>query len=61
MKHALYIGGSTTLAEDRASFAAHGPDIIVGTPGRLEELLRTGDMNVKQGVFEVLVLDEADR
>ncbi|KAG5458408.1 MAG: hypothetical protein BJ554DRAFT_1369, partial [Olpidium bornovanus] len=37
LKHALYIGGSTTLAEDRASFAAHGPDIIVGTPGRLEE------------------------
>lgn len=36
-----------------------GKGILIGTPGRILDLLRTGDMNLK--TIEVLILDEADR
>ncbi|KAK9900880.1 DEAD-domain-containing protein [Cystobasidium minutum MCA 4210] len=35
----LLIGGNTTLKEDIATFRSIKPDILVGTPGRLEEFL----------------------
>jgi ATP-dependent RNA helicase DDX55/SPB4 len=35
----LLIGGNTTLQEDIATFKSVKPDILVGTPGRLEEFL----------------------
>ncbi|SPO41118.1 related to ATP-dependent rRNA helicase SPB4 [Pseudozyma flocculosa] len=56
----LVIGGTkSNPAQDYAAFKDNGPDILVGTPGRLEELLtRKG---VKKNELEVLVLDEADR
>jgi len=39
-----------------------GADIIVGTPGRIEEfLLGKGRKHVNIKELEVLVLDEADR
>lgn len=39
-----------------------GADIVVGTPGRIEEfLLGKGRNSVKVKELEVLVLDEADR
>ncbi|KAF9916329.1 ATP-dependent rRNA helicase spb4 [Lobosporangium transversale] len=59
--HQLLIGGETSLEEDIATFQERQPDILIGTPGRLEDMLtqkRTG-VNVKE--LEVLVLDEADR
>ena len=49
------IGGHTTTAQSTAT-TAH---IITATPGRLEHLLGTSQLNV--GALEVLVLDEADR
>ncbi|KAI7902838.1 P-loop containing nucleoside triphosphate hydrolase protein [Cokeromyces recurvatus] len=57
----LYIGGSSSLAEDMHSFKNEHPRILIGTPGRLEELLtKTGSLvNTKE--LEVLVMDEADR
>lgn len=59
LTHALYIGGND-LDEDIRSFKAQGANIIVGTPGRLEDLLgRKGIMDMRE--LEVLVLDEADR
>ena len=35
----LLIGGKTTLREDIKSFRALNPDVLIGTPGRLEEFL----------------------
>ena len=35
----LLIGGNSTLKEDIQSFRSHKSDILVGTPGRLEEFL----------------------
>ena len=56
----LVVGGSkSTPLDDYRTFRDGGADILVGTPGRLEELLaRKG---VKKSELEVLVLDEADR
>lgn len=43
-------------------FVATGADIIVGTPGRVEEfLLGKGKNAVSTKELEVLILDEADR
>jgi ATP-dependent RNA helicase DDX55/SPB4 len=43
-------------------FLSQGPDIIIGTPGRVEEfLLGKGKGTVSTKELEVLVLDEADR
>jgi len=59
--HQLLIGGETSLEEDIATFQQVHPDILIGTPGRLEDILsqKRGGVNVKE--LEVLVLDEADR
>ncbi|CCF51973.1 hypothetical protein NDA14_006311 [Ustilago hordei] len=56
----LIVGGSkSTPLDDYRTFRDSGPDILVGTPGRLEELLtRKG---VKKSELDLLVLDEADR
>jgi len=43
-------------------FLTQGSDIIIGTPGRVEEfLLGKGKASVSAKELEVLVLDEADR
>lgn len=39
----------------------HSPGLLVGTPGRLLELLSSSHVKCPQLSFEVLVLDEADR
>lgn len=41
------------------SSLAHGAHVVVGTPGRVEEHLRKGSLNLND--LEILVLDEADR
>ncbi|KAF9957584.1 ATP-dependent rRNA helicase spb4 [Mortierella alpina] len=61
ISHQLLIGGETSLEEDIATFQQVHPDILIGTPGRLEDILsqKRSGVNVKE--LEVLVLDEADR
>ncbi|KAF9212186.1 ATP-dependent rRNA helicase spb4 [Podila verticillata] len=61
IKHQLLIGGETSLEEDIETFGQTFPDILIGTPGRLEDILsqKRSGVNVKE--LEVLVLDEADR
>ena len=58
VKISLFTGG-TALAPQLASLAAHAPHVVVGTPGRVQELLHKQALDVS-GV-NVLVLDEADR
>ena len=52
----------STTDQDIERFLETGADIVIGTPGRIEEFLLgkgSGVVNVKE--LEVLVMDEADR
>ncbi|KIZ00196.1 hypothetical protein MNEG_7763 [Monoraphidium neglectum] len=56
----LLLVGGTDPAADVALFRERGGQILVGTPGRLDDILkRCADLDPKR--LEVLVLDEADR
>ncbi|NWS85617.1 DDX1 helicase, partial [Toxostoma redivivum] len=56
LRELLIIGG--VAARDQLSVLEQGVDIVVGTPGRLDDLIATGKINLSQVRF--LVLDEAD-
>ncbi|WP_028920395.1 ATP-dependent RNA helicase DbpA [Pseudoxanthomonas suwonensis] len=51
--------GGTALEPQVASLQAHDPQVVVGTPGRVQELARKRVLHL--GVVRTLVLDEADR
>src|SRR5690606_24292948 len=51
--------GGTALGPQIASLEQHDPHVVVGTPGRIQELLRKKHLHL--GGVKVLVLDEADR
>ncbi|KAH8842641.1 hypothetical protein MCOR27_000131 [Pyricularia oryzae] len=57
----LLVGGTVKVAQDLSTFLRLSPNILVGTPGRLSELLSSPYVHTPQSSFEVLVLDEADR
>lgn len=57
----LLLGGSITPAQDLSAFLKQSPNILIGTPGRLLELLRSPHVHCPQSSFDALVLDEADR
>lgn len=58
----LVSSNQSSPAQDLERFLSSGADIVVGTPGRIEEfLLREGRNSVSVKELEVLVLDEADR
>ncbi|KAJ1149640.1 hypothetical protein NDU88_002446, partial [Pleurodeles waltl] len=56
LRELLIIGG--VAAKDQLSVLEQGVDIVVGTPGRVDDLVSTGKLNLSQVRF--LVLDEAD-
>jgi len=51
--------GGMALQPQLDSLAQHAPQIVVGTPGRLQELLRKRALDLKN--VRTLVFDEADR
>ena len=56
---ALMVGGTDVLA-DLSNFREHGGNIVVGTPGRIDDVMtRIRELSCKE--LELLVLDEADR
>ena len=58
----LLVSSDSSPAEDVRRFLSTGADIVIGTPGRIEEfLLGKGRDAVSVKELEVLVLDEADR
>lgn len=65
LKPLLLIGGVTaTLEDDYAKYRKEGGNVIIATPGRLEEFLKrfSGEVGpALKDAFEVLILDEADR
>uniref|UniRef100_A0A646QIB3 ATP-dependent RNA helicase n=1 Tax=Hemiscolopendra marginata TaxID=943146 RepID=A0A646QIB3_9MYRI len=56
IRELLVIGG--VAAKDQIAALQSGVDIVVGTPGRLEDLISTGQLSLTQVRF--FVLDEAD-
>ncbi|KAG8445665.1 hypothetical protein GDO86_010444 [Hymenochirus boettgeri] len=56
LRELLIIGG--VAAKEQLSLLENGVDIVVGTPGRIDDLISTGKLNLSQVRF--LVLDEAD-
>jgi ATP-dependent RNA helicase DDX55/SPB4 len=58
----LISSDQSSTAQDIQRFLFTGADIIIGTPGRMEEfLIGKGKAVVSVKELEVLVLDEADR
>ncbi|KAK4166593.1 hypothetical protein QBC43DRAFT_377029 [Cladorrhinum sp. PSN259] len=57
----LLVGGTTKAAEDLSAFLRLSPNLLIGTPGRLAELLSSPYVKCPASSFEVLVMDEADR
>jgi ATP-dependent RNA helicase DDX55/SPB4 len=65
LKPLLLIGGViSTLEDDYEKYRKEGGNVIVATPGRLEEFLKRFNSEVGPALkdaFELLILDEADR
>lgn len=58
----LLVGGtSTTPQQNLSQFLTRSPNLLIGTPGRLLDLLSSPHVHCPQSSFEVLVIDEADR
>ncbi|KAF1845483.1 ATP-dependent rRNA helicase spb4 [Cucurbitaria berberidis CBS 394.84] len=57
----LLLGGSVTPAQDLSRFLKTSVNVLIGTPGRLLELLSSPHVHCSQSSFDALVLDEADR
>ncbi|KAK3941720.1 hypothetical protein QBC46DRAFT_285469 [Diplogelasinospora grovesii] len=57
----LFVGGTTKAAEDLSTFLRLSPNVLVGTPGRLAELLSSPYVKAPSSAFEMLIMDEADR
>ncbi|KAJ8608417.1 hypothetical protein MRB53_039669 [Persea americana] len=57
----LLLGGSNAAAQDLSRFLKASPNVLIGTPGRLLEILSSPYVHAPQSSFELLVLDEADR
>lgn len=59
----LVCGGSLNLQQAADDLNQNGANILVSTPGRLNDLLQKKDSNLSSNVksLEVLILDEADR
>ncbi len=55
----VVLTGGTPLGPQLASLEAHDPQVVVGTPGRIQELARKRALHL--GGVRTLVLDEADR
>jgi ATP-dependent RNA helicase DbpA len=55
----LLLSGGVSLRPQLASLDQHDPHIVVGTPGRVQELMRKKNLHL--GGVRTLVLDEADR
>jgi ATP-independent RNA helicase DbpA len=54
----LTLSGGSSIVRERASLA-HGVDVVVGTPGRVQDHVVRGRLDL--GGIRTLVLDEADR
>jgi len=59
--HVQVIFGGTNISRDVARLQERTPDVLVATPGRLNDHLQNGTLAPAMSELRVLVLDEADR
>jgi ATP-dependent RNA helicase RhlE len=57
LENTVVYGGVSEMPQRRA--LRRGVDVLVATPGRLEDLMRSGEVDLRR--VETLVLDESDR
>lgn len=57
----LLLGGTVTPAQDLSAFLKNSSNVLIGTPGRLLELLSSPHVHCPQSSFDALIMDEADR
>ncbi|KAF1997352.1 ATP-dependent rRNA helicase spb4 [Amniculicola lignicola CBS 123094] len=57
----LLLGGNITPAQDLSTFLKKPVNLLIGTPGRMLELLSSPHVHCPQSSFDVLIMDEADR
>ena len=56
----MLLTGGTNVMEDVETLGSRVVDIIVGTPGRIDDIMSRAHHSLDYKRFEVLVLDEAD-
>lgn len=56
---AMLLVGGTNVAIDAKNVKENGVNVIIGTPGRIHDIIARASLDFKQ--LEVLILDEADR
>jgi len=56
--NSLLLVGGVSIDENKKDLNDNNPQIIVGTPGRVQDMIRRGILQTKH--FKLLVLDEAD-
>jgi len=52
-------GSTVSPAQDLSFFLRHSPNVIISTPGRLNDFLSSPHVHCPQSSFEMLVFDEA--
>lgn len=57
MRSALVVGGKNS--EEQGSRIARGVEIVIGTPGRIEDLIKRSYLVLNQCFY--VILDEADK
>ncbi|CAG5094211.1 Oidioi.mRNA.OKI2018_I69.XSR.g13351.t1.cds [Oikopleura dioica] len=56
------IGGVTKIQEDMEMLEKSTPDVIIATPGRMDDLIKRSDvLKAKLKTVEMLIIDEADQ
>jgi ATP-dependent RNA helicase DDX55/SPB4 len=55
------MGGTSSVANDILQLKSTKPTILVGTPGRLHEILTSSSSPCNTKHLELLIMDEADR
>ena len=53
--------GGTNIRTDLSKLRRRAPDILVATPGRLNDLLENHGLQRQMGALSVMVFDEADQ
>ena len=57
----LLIGGTSSVSNDITTLRSTTPTVLVGTPGRLHEIITSPSSPLNMKSLELLIMDEADR
>jgi ATP-dependent RNA helicase DDX55/SPB4 len=57
----ILIGGTSSVNNDISILKANPPTILIGTPGRLHEVITSAKSPLNLKSLEMLIMDEADR